>query len=159
MIVADANLLINLVCATPLADMARRIRALDQDWVSPQLWQAEVLNGLLVMHRAGLLSLAEATQAWRNAAAVAVIGVHEGDPADILQTAQDAGLSAYDAHYVCMARALGIPLVTEDRKVLRACPDVARSMQAFLEPPSKPPVVQEKRAAYRARRSRKKSAK
>ena len=157
MIVADANLLINYVCATPFSEMARRVKAQDSDWVSPRLWQAEVLNGLLVMHRAGLLSLDRAVLSYRNAAASTAVGIDQVDPDTILSAARDTGLSAYDAHYVCMAQALGVHLVTEDKRILRACPDVARSMQQFLTPPEAPPAVREKRAAYGIRGTRKKS--
>ena len=158
MIVADANLLINFVCATPFSEMARRVKARDSDWVSPHLWKAEVLNGLLTMHRAQLMDLDRAVLAYRNAAAATVVGVHDDDPDAVLTVARDAGLSAYDAHYVSMARALGVFLVTEDKKILRTCPDVARSMRQFLSPPEPPITVREKPAAYKTRRKGKSTA-
>lgn len=154
MIVADANLLINYARATPLASTARLVKARDSDWVSPGLWQAEVLNGLLVMHRAGLLDIDRAVLAYRNAAEATVSALHEIRDDAILSAARDTGLSAYDAHYVCMAQALGVPLVTEDKRILRACPDVARSMREFLAPPKPPRAVREKRAAYAGRARR-----
>lgn len=152
MIVADANLLLNYVCGTPFSEMARQVKAQDADWVSPHLWKAEVLNGLLTMHRAKLMDLDRAILAYRNAAAATVVGVHDDDPDAILTVARDTGLSAYDAHYVCMARALGVFLVAEDKRILRACPDVARSMCRFLSPPEKPSAVREEPATYRAPR-------
>jgi predicted nucleic acid-binding protein len=39
-------------------------------------------------------------------------------------------LSGYDAQFVTLARALGAPLITEDRRLLRAFPGEAMSMQA-----------------------------
>ena len=159
MIVADANLLINYVCGTPLSDMARQVNRQDPDWVSPPLWKAEVLNGLLVMHRAGLMSLDRAVLAYRNAAAATSDPLREDNPDAILTTAQDAGLTAYDAIYVTLARSLGIPLVTEDGKILRTCPDVARSMRQFLEPPESSMTVREKPATYKTARKSGKGAK
>lgn len=153
MIVADANLLIHYVCGTPLSNTAREVNQQDPDWVSPQLWRAEVLNGLLVMHRAGLMSLDRAVLAYRNAAAVASDPLREENPDAILATAQKAGLTAYDATYVALARSLGVPLVTEDKQILRACPDVARSMRQFLAPPERPMAVRERPATYKARRT------
>ena len=46
----------------------------------------------------------------------------------------------------------------EDRQILRACPDVARSMRQFLSPPEKPVAVREKRASYKTRRTVKRGA-
>lgn len=152
MIVADANLLINYVCATPFSDLARRVKAHDSDWVSPHLWKSEVLNGLLIMHKAGLLSLDRAILAYRNADAATVVGIHDDDPDAILTAAHTSKLTAYDATYVVLARSLGLLLITEDKQILRACPDVARSMCQFLSPPPPPPVVREEPASYRSRR-------
>jgi len=148
MIVADANLLINYVCATPFSDLARRVKAHDPDWVSPHLWKAEVLNGLLIMQRAGLLSLDRAILAFHNAAAATVVGVHGDDPDAILSAAHASKLTAYDATYVVLARSLRFLLITEDKQILRACPDVARSMRQFLSPPQPPPAVREKPGTY-----------
>ena len=138
MIVADANVLIYLVCETSRTGVAGQVRAADAEWAAPALWEAEVLNGLLVMRRAGLLDLEDAVQAWRNAAAATEGRVHACSPTKVLETADRTGLSAYDAHYVVLARALKAYLVTEDKKLLRTCPDVARSMQAFVALPGAP---------------------
>lgn len=134
MIVADANTLLYLVCDTPLTELARQVHAADPAWVAPALWEAEVLNGLLGMRRRGWLDLADAVQAWRCATAALAGRVHASDASAILRTAEETGLSAYDAHYVELARSLGVWLVTEDQQVLRRCPDVARSLRAFLTP-------------------------
>ena len=41
-------------------------------------------------------------------------------------------LSAYDAEFVALSKELSVPLVTEDRAVLKAFPAAALSMQGFL---------------------------
>lgn len=40
------------------------------------------------------------------------------------------GLSAYDATYVALAEARAIPLITDDREVLRIAPELARALGA-----------------------------
>lgn len=40
--------------------------------------------------------------------------------------------SAYDCEYVALAKQLSVKLVTEDKKILREFPDVARSLDDLL---------------------------
>lgn len=75
------------------------------------------------------------------------------DKEAVLRTANETGLTVYDAYYVTLARSLGVLLVTEDGKIKRNCPDVARSLESFVGLPGvRPGVVREKRAVYRTRR-------
>jgi len=154
MIVADANLLIYFACDTPRTELARRVHAIDPDWIAPWLWEAEVLNGLLVMHRAGLLGMAEAAQAWRNAAMAILDTSLATDPGRVLAIARASKLSAYDACYVALAQATGAVLVTEDKQILRACPDVARSLESYAGASGAQPGAREKQSPYRTRRAR-----
>jgi predicted nucleic acid-binding protein len=50
-----------------------------------------------------------------------------------LRLAGELDLSAYDAQYVALARALAAPLVTEDRKLRRILPHEALSMSQYLQ--------------------------
>ena len=50
------------------------------------------------------------------------------DGADVLKTALDLGLSAYDAEFVVLARALGVGLVSRDGAILDAATDCARPL-------------------------------
>jgi len=52
-------------------------------------------------------------------------------PVQLLDFALTRGLSAYDAEFAALAEALGVPLVTDDRRVLAACPDLAVSPDAY----------------------------
>ena len=156
MIVVDANIVIYLLCGTPQTDLARQAYSADSDWIVPELWEPEVLNGLMGMRRGGLLDLEEAIRVWHKAAELFFGHVRKCDPPSVLRTAEQAELTAYDAYYVTLARTLGVMLVTEDRKIQETCPDVARSLKAFLGLEEGPPGVREKPTAYRTRRTRRK---
>jgi predicted nucleic acid-binding protein len=152
MIVVDANIVIYLVYETSFSPLARQVHAMDPDWAVPELWEAEVLNGLMNELRAGHTRLDDAIRAAGNAALLMAGKSHRCDRAAVLRTAHEARLTAYDACYVALARGLGAKLVTEDGRILRHCKDVARSLKAFLRLPEKPAAVRERSVEYRTRR-------
>jgi len=153
MIVVDANVVMALVRETTRTHEARAIYGVDSDWTVPSLWQYEVLNALLNEVKANHLTLPLAIEIIENATSLFCNRIRHIRPDDILTTARAAGLTAYDVTYVALARSLGTVLVTEDKQILHACPDVARTMNQFLAPPGA--VVEEARGAYTAK-SRKK---
>jgi predicted nucleic acid-binding protein len=152
MIVVDANIVIYLVYETSFSPLARRVYAADPDWVVPELWEAEVLNGLMNELRAGHTRLDDVIQAAANAASLVAVKSHSCDRTNVLRTAHEARLTAYDAYYVALARTLGVRLVTEDSRVKAHCGDVARSLRGFLELPEEPAGVRERTSSRRPRR-------
>ena len=133
MIVVDANVIVALVREGSLTPVARAIYIVDADLIVPSLWQSEVLNAILNEVKVGNVTLAGALEATDMAATVLRNRVRDCRPADILATAHRLGLTAYDATYVVLARSLGILLVTEDKQILRACPDITCSMRQFSQ--------------------------
>ena len=132
MIVADANLLLYLVVRGPSTEAARAVVVRDDAWAVPRLWRSEVLSALGAHMRRGDMGIADALGMF--AGAEAAIGDREFDPepADVLELAARSGCSTYDCEYVAVARALGVPLVTADKQVLRAFPGTAVSPEAFV---------------------------
>ena len=154
MIAVDANVLLPLLREDALTSTARAVRVADPVWVMPSLLKTELVNALLNEVKAGYLTLESATQAAGMAGEIAAAArVQDPGLTEILVTARRSGLTAYDATYVVLARSLGLLLITEDRQILRACPDVARSMRQFLSPPQPPSAVREQPATYRSRRA------
>ena len=49
-----------------------------------------------------------------------------------LVAAAEYTITGYDAQYVALAQSLNAPLITEDRKLRKAVPGIAFSMQEFL---------------------------
>jgi predicted nucleic acid-binding protein len=50
----------------------------------------------------------------------------------VIAAALDLGLSAYDAEFVELARALAVPLVSADNQILAAAPEVARPLESVV---------------------------
>ena len=49
----------------------------------------------------------------------------------VLEIANDSGCTSYDCEFVALAEQLGVKLVTSDKKLLAAFPNVAISMAEF----------------------------
>jgi predicted nucleic acid-binding protein len=131
LIVADTNLVAYLLIEGERSDVARAVWAKDARWMLPTLWRSEFLNVLTTSVRAHVLSLADAQQTWQ--VAIAIFDQSEVEPSGtaVLKTASERSLSAYDAQFVVAAADLGVPLVTSDRRILNACPDLAVSADRF----------------------------
>ncbi|MGH8034943.1 MAG: type II toxin-antitoxin system VapC family toxin [Lysobacterales bacterium] len=54
------------------------------------------------------------------------------DMDEALAVAAQYAITGYDAQYVALAQSLGAPLITEDRKLRKAAPRIAFSVQEFL---------------------------
>jgi predicted nucleic acid-binding protein len=132
MIVADANLIAYLVMPGERTEEAEAVLAKDPTWVAPTLWRSElrsvvhkyVLRGDVTVARAVAL-LTQADQ---------ILGGREGDvdSRQILELASRSACTTYDCEYVALAIALGVPLVTTDRAVLKAFPECATTPAEFL---------------------------
>jgi len=154
MIVVDANVVVAFLLDTPFTPEARAIYARDGRWAAPPLCQLEAENALLQETRARKIALRDAVGAAETVRGLLVNRTDGCVSSAILTTAFSSGLTAYDATYVVLARSLGVLLITEDKQMLRACPDVARSMKQFLAPPEPPVSVRERPAACKTRRKR-----
>lgn len=133
MIVADTNLVVYGVLPGERAPAADAVRHRDAVWVAPPLAASEILNVLATHVRTGRLHRDQARDAY--AAARDLLRLASPDPLDALDLAADRGLSGYDAEFVALARSLGVPLVTDDRRILQACPDLAVALDAFASGP------------------------
>ena len=138
MIVADTNLVVYAALAGDRTAAAARVRARDADWVAPPLWCSEFRNALVQNVRHGRLTADQAAATWTTARDL--VRNVDVDPLAVLDAAFAHTLSGYDAEFVALALALGVPLVTDDKGVLKACPGTAVSLDVFaaVAPPGPP---------------------
>jgi predicted nucleic acid-binding protein len=131
-LVLDANVLVYLLLDGEKSAEARRLHQLRPDWVVPSLLRHEFMNVCVTYHRAGGFS--RETCLALLAEGVALVEGREvtAPPADVVATAIDLDLSAYDAAYVAAAASLGCVLVTEDRRVLARAPGLAMRLEDYL---------------------------
>lgn len=131
MIVADTNLVVYLLVLSPHTAEAEAVYRKDSYWVAPLLWRSELCNALAVYVHRGLLTVAEAWTKIQEAESVMRSSEFAVSFLSVLQLAADSGCSAYDCEFVALARELGVPLVTSDRRVLDRFKAEAISPRAF----------------------------
>ena len=132
MIVVDVNVVAYFFIEGGKTRLARELMRRDPDWRLPPLWRHEYLNVLATYARQGGATLEQARGLWRRA--LELLGPREqsADAEAALAIAISHPVSAYDGQYAALAQQLGAVLVTEDRRLLKAFPSIARTMQALV---------------------------
>jgi len=129
MIVVDVNVVAYYVIEGEKTALARELMQREPDWRLPDLWRHEYLNVLATYARQGGATLEQARVLWWRAIELFGPREHAMDAEAALALAVQTPVSAYDGQYLALAQRLGTVLVTEDRRLLKAFPAVARSMQ------------------------------
>ena len=136
-VVVDTNVLAYYWLPGLQTTAALALRRASDDWYAPTLWRSEFHNILAGYLRRGMLSLAQA-QAMMQAAE-AELKDFEGpvDSTQVLHLVEQSNCSAYDCEFVALAMTKNLPLVTEDKCILRGFPNIAVGMAGLakaLEP-------------------------
>ncbi|MEO9161814.1 MAG: type II toxin-antitoxin system VapC family toxin [Casimicrobiaceae bacterium] len=133
MIVVDTNVIHYCWVHGQNTEIAQAVRQKDPEWHAPILWRSELRNVLTAYLRRGLLTRSQI---------VGILGVVDRALAErehiipddlVFDVVASSTLTAYDAEFVALAVALSVPLVTGDKAVLKAFPDRALTMEAFLK--------------------------
>lgn len=124
MIIVDTNVIAYLLIEGDRTNPARSLWRDEPDWRVPPLWRHEFLNILATFARRGGADLVDATQLWARAVDTIGPGEMEVDIPAALELAVTTRISAYDAQFITLARHLGVPLVTEDKKLRKTFPDL-----------------------------------
>jgi len=128
MIVADTNIIAYLFLPGERLKEVEALYANDPAWAAPVLWRSEFRNVLALHLRKGLIELADALEIQEEAESVYQGREYDIPSTEVLTLEQESGCSAYDCEFVGLARLLNVPLVTEDRKILKAFPGIARAL-------------------------------
>jgi len=133
MICADTNLVVALIVSHPSRPAAAALYEKDSDWHLADWWQIELANALRNYHRAGQLETNEALVAMDlGRSLIAPANTHPVDPIETLRVACELNISAYDARFIALARSFGQQLVTEDKRLRKACPADTLSLDEAL---------------------------
>ena len=132
MIVVDSNVIAYCWLNGSMTALAQRVRVKDPDWHVPVLWRSEMRSILAGYLRDGSLSAVQTRRIMRQVEEALVGCEHLVASDAVLKAIEATRLSAYDAEFVALAEELSVPLVTEDKAVLKAFSEIALSIEGFL---------------------------
>ena len=132
MIVVDTNVIHYCWVRGQNTELAQAVRRQDPDWHAPILWRSELRNVLTAYLQQGLMSRAEIVGVLSLADRALAESEHIVGDDLVLDIVASCTLTACDAEFVALAGALSVPLVTADKAVLKAFPDRAVTMDAFV---------------------------
>jgi len=133
MIVVDSNVIAYCWLNTNLTDVAQLVRREEREWHVPLLWRSEMRSVLAGYMRKGQLTARDAAGVMSRVEKELEGHEHLIESGAVLELVRSTELSAYDCEFAALALQLGVPLVTEDRAILKALPCTAKSMAAFLQ--------------------------
>ena len=132
MIVVDSNVIAYCWINGPLTALAQSVRVKDPGWHAPILWRSEMRNILIGYLRDGSLDGAQISRVMETAETALAGSEHIVPSTPVLEAAGRSRLSAYDCEFVVLASVLAVPLVTADKAILKAFPELAVTMEVFV---------------------------
>jgi predicted nucleic acid-binding protein len=130
MIVVDANIIAYRVLANDRTASAMRLFDMDGEWISTSLWEYEFSNILAMPLRNELWNVQQALNALRDARKF-LAQVMEPSTETVFEIVRRHKITAYDATYVALVIELNVPLVTEDKELLKKFPGKTYSMETY----------------------------
>jgi predicted nucleic acid-binding protein len=133
MIVVDTNIIAYLYLEGDRSTQAEKLLEEDSHWAAPLLWRSELRNVLALYIRKKYLSIDAAQEIMREALLLMQGQEYEVVSFHVLELVATSKCSAYDCEFVGLAKDLGISLVTVDKKILKEFPQIAVSLEEFIE--------------------------
>jgi predicted nucleic acid-binding protein len=132
-IVVDSNVIAYCWVNGPLTALAQSVRVKDPEWHVPILWRSEMRSILTGYLRDGSLTGTQVSQVMYAAERAFVGREHIVPSASVFEIVEKSRLSAYGCEFIVLASVFDVPLVTTDKAVLKAFPERALTMEAFLK--------------------------
>jgi predicted nucleic acid-binding protein len=109
-----------------------KLLSYDGQWAAPRLWRSEFRNILALYGRKDILSFEAVYKIQSQAEALMSGNEYEIDSLSVLLAAHRSGCSAYDCEFVALAQGLDTKLITADKKLKRAFPELAMTAKEYI---------------------------
>ena len=132
MIVVDTNVLIHFYFPSQFTIITEKNFLKDSNWISPVLWRSEFKNVILGFLRKDIIDFSQAITAIEMAE-IKMQGFEFPVSSNlVMELAQDSNCSSYDCEFVGLAQTKDLPLLTWDKKILNAFPEIAIKPENFV---------------------------
>lgn len=128
MIVVDSNILAYLYLPSDFTQRAEQLLKRDPEWAAPVQWRSEFRNILAGCLRRGSLDPETALGIQQSAEELLSGREHLVESRLVLELLRQCDCSAYDCEFVALAQSLRLPLVTADRQLLKAFPQLTMAL-------------------------------
>ncbi|MGB3621964.1 type II toxin-antitoxin system VapC family toxin [Ketobacter sp. MCCC 1A13808] len=132
MIVADTNTIAYLYLPTDFTSDVEALLEIDSNWVAPILWRSEFRNILALYIRKSIIDLETALQMQLQAEQQLAGNEYTVNSNSVLSLAKQSSCSAYDCEFVSIAKTLDTTLITVDKKLIKAFPDIAMTPRDYM---------------------------
>ncbi|MEZ5593544.1 MAG: type II toxin-antitoxin system VapC family toxin [Gammaproteobacteria bacterium] len=132
MIVVDTNTIAYLYLPTENSGRVEELLKVDPIWTAPFLWRSELRNILCLYLRKELLDFETAASIQNQAESLLRNNEYGVNSVAVLSLAQASNCSAYDCEFVYLAKALNTKLITADKKLIKAFPDIAMRADEYI---------------------------
>lgn len=117
---------------SPVSAAAEKALAKDADWIAPLLWRPEFRNVLAGALRNKVITAEGAAAVMEQAESSFLGREYLVSSRAVLRLVAASPCSAYDCEFVALAQEQRIRLLTADRQILRAFPNLAISLEKFV---------------------------
>ena len=131
MIVVDTNVMAYFFLAGEQSESVQAVFDRDPHWIAPVLWKSEFRSVLTLYVRKRIFSVEEAVTLAGHVESFMKGNEYALTTESVLGLAAESGCSSYDCEFVALAIGMGVPLVSTDKKLIRAFPRIALSPKAF----------------------------
>ena len=127
------RIIVYLFLPTTYSESVDQLYKADPHWVAPVLWISEFRNVLALYIRKNIITLEKALLIQEKAELLIAKNAYTVSSARVLSLVDESNCSAYDCEFIALAHQLNIPLITQDKKVLKEFSTTATSVSNFLK--------------------------
>jgi len=132
MIVVDTNIIAHFWLPSQETDLSDALFQQDSEWLAPLLWKSEFRSVVSLYLKKELIDLAKAIIILENAEKQMYDREFHVNSIQVISAAEKTGCSTYDCEFISLAKELNCKLITLDKQILSAFPDVAKHPSDFI---------------------------
>lgn len=132
MIVVDTNIIAYLLIIGENTSAAKALYKQDSDWIAPILWRSEFRNVVATYLRNKHINLSQALFLIGQAEDLMRNNEYQVKSKDVIKHVAESGCSAYDCEYIALAQDLNTKLITTDKRLIKAFPQIALNLKEMF---------------------------